>query len=259
MSSAGDKSALGNRTSERQTASEKPTEKELVGRGAVSRFLSSGMKVGFGTGSTAVWAIREIGAQLASGRHTNIIGVATSFQAELECHALGIPLHQMNSPEIDGSLDITFDGADEVLIDSAGRAKALIKGGGAALLIEKVVAYNSGSLVVVATRSKLVDSIGTQFPVPVEVIPFARVPVERALRSLGADPVLREAQRKMGPVVTDNGNLIYDVRFHTPVDPDRMEAQLSTIPGVVGNGIFAQKPATVVTTDDDGDIRIIET
>ncbi len=233
------------------------SEKELVGREAVRRFLRSGLKVGFGTGSTAVWAIREVGDRLASKRVANIVGVATSFQAELECHALGIPLHPINSPEIDGRLDITFDGADEVQIDSQGRAAALIKGGGAALLVEKVVAYNSGSFVVVATRNKLVEHIGTQFPVPVEVIPFARVPVERALRSLGAEPVLREAERKMGPVVTDNGNLIFDVRFKKPVDPAEMEGKLSSIPGVLGNGIFAGKRVTVVTTDDRGGIRVI--
>lgn len=232
-------------------------EKELVGREAVVRFLSSGARVGFGTGSTAVWSIREIGERLRAGTVDRIVGVATSFQSELECRLYEIPVRSMNDPELDGSVDIVFDGADEVVLTD-GKPGALIKGGGAALLIEKVVAYNASKLVIVATRNKVVPHIGTGFPIPVEVVPLARIPVEQALRRLGADPVLRMAQRKMGPVITDNGNMIFDVTFPEPVDPEAMETTLSEIPGVMANGIFCRRPVTLVTTDESGDVRIYE-
>jgi ribose 5-phosphate isomerase A len=226
--------------------------KEALGRAAADRFVQSGMKIGMGTGSTAIWAIRRIGERLAAGEISDVVGVATSTQSEVACQELGIPLASMNDPRIGGELDLTIDGADE--IDGE---KRLVKGGGGALLIEKIVAYASRRFVVIADERKVVTTLGNTFPVPVEVLPLARVPVMRALRELGGDPSVREAERKMGMVITDNGNIIVDVRFPAGLDPVEMETRLSTIPGVLGNGLFTRVTPTVLVADADGAIREI--
>jgi ribose 5-phosphate isomerase A len=207
------------------------------------------MKIGMGTGSTAVWAIRAIGEALASGRIGDIVAVATSSQSEMECQKLGIPLRAMNDPEIGGRLDLTIDGADEI---DPGRN--LTKGGGGALLIEKIVAYSSTTMIVVVDDSKLVEHLGLVFPVPLEVLPLARVPVMNALRDMGGEPEVRLAERKMGAVITDNGNIIVDVRFTEPFDPVHMETRLSTIPGVLGNGLFTRASVRVIAGTKTGTV-----
>jgi ribose 5-phosphate isomerase A len=226
--------------------------KRAAGYAAADRYVTSNMRVGMGTGSTAVWAIRRIGDRLAEGSISNVTGVATSTQSELECQARGIPLRTMNDPEIGGRLDVVIDGADE--IDGERR---LVKGGGAALLVEKIVAYNADRFVVVADTAKLVEHLGMAFPVPVEVLPLARVPVLAALRRLGADPEVRLAERKMGAVITDNGNLVVDVRFPDPIDPVEMEVLLSAIPGVLGNGLFTRVDPIVLVGRDDGSVTTL--
>ena len=207
--------------------------KEMVGREAVDALVKNGMRLGLGTGSTAIPAVRHIGELLAEGKLNNILAVPTSFQTSIECEKWGIPLFTLNSKEIGGKLDLTIDGADEV--DPMNR---LIKGGGGALLLEKIVAYASASYAIVVDESKIVENLGLKFPVPVEVVPEARIPVSLALQKLGAEVTLREAVRKAGPVVTDHGNLLLDIRFSKPVDPEALEAELNRIPGVVENGFF---------------------
>jgi len=207
--------------------------KEMVGREAVEALVKSGMKLGLGTGSTAIPAVRHIGELLTGGKLKNILAVPTSFQTSIECEKWGIPLFSLNSKEINGKLDLTIDGADEV--DGENR---LIKGGGGALLLEKIVAYASVSYAIVVDESKLVENLGLKFPVPVEIIPEARIPVKAALEKLGAEVTLREALRKDGPVVTDHGNLILDIIFKEPHDPCVLEAELNRIPGIVENGLF---------------------
>ena len=207
--------------------------KEMVGRAAVEALVKSGMKLGLGTGSTAIPAVQHIGALLQEGRLKGILAVPTSFQTSIECEKWGIPLFTLNSKEIGGALDLTIDGADEV--DPKNR---LIKGGGGALLLEKIVAYASASYAIVVDESKLTGNLGIKFPVPVEIVPEARIPVTLALEKLGAEVMLREAVRKAGPVITDRGNLLLDIRFKSPVDPCSMEAELNRIPGVVENGFF---------------------
>lgn len=226
--------------------------KRMAGYAAADRFVASNMTVGMGTGSTAVWAIRRIGERLADGSIDNILAVATSSQSELECQARGVPLRTLNDPEIGGRLDVVIDGADE--IDGERR---LVKGGGGALLVEKIVAYNADQLVVVADEGKLVEHLGTAFPVPLEVLALARVPVLAALRRLGGEPEVRMAERKMGAVVTDNGNILVDVRFPEPIDPVEMEILLSAIPGVLGNGLFTRVPPTVLVGRDDGSVTTL--
>jgi ribose 5-phosphate isomerase A len=210
-----------------------PDIKELAGRRAADDLVQSGMKLGLGTGSTAIHVVRRVGARLAAGDLRDIRVFVTSFQTELECERLGIPHYSLNSPQLEGGLDLTIDGADE--IDPAGR---LIKGGGGALLIEKIAAYNSARYAVVADEAKLVSRLALRFPLPVEVIPEARLTVTRALEGLGAAVTLREALRKAGPVITEHGNLILDAIFREPAEPEDMEERINLIPGVVENGFF---------------------
>jgi ribose 5-phosphate isomerase A len=207
--------------------------KGLVGRAAVDALVKSGMRLGLGTGSTAVPAIRRVGELLAEGKLAHILAVPTSFQTVIECENQGIPLFTLNSKEIGGKLDLTIDGADEV--DPQNRC---VKGGGGALLLEKIAAYASSSYALVIDESKLVENLGLSFAVPIEVVTEARIPVTRALEKLGAEVKLRDAVRKAGPVVTDHGNIILDIRFGFPVDPLAFEKELNLIPGVVENGFF---------------------
>jgi ribose 5-phosphate isomerase A len=225
--------------------------KEAASRAAVDSLAKSGMKLGLGTGSTALCAIRRIGELLAQGVLRDICAFATSFQSGMECERLKIPCYPLNSPELSGSLDLTIDGADEV--DPQNR---LIKGGGGALLIEKIGAYVSGIFAIAVDGSKVADSRGAGFPVPVEVVPEARVTVTRALESLGAQVTLREAMRKAGPVITEHGNVILDIRFAAPVDPTVMEFEINHIAGVVENGFFTRKHPAVYIARSDGTIEI---
>jgi len=224
--------------------------KKEVGYAAVDEFVKSGMKIGLGTGATAIWAVRRVGELLAAGRISDILAVPTSSQTEMECQKYGIPLRSMNDPEIDGSLDFAIDGADE--IDDGLR---LVKGGGGALLIEKIVAYAAEKFVVVADSSKVVKNLGLAFPLPTEVLREARVPAAKAFEALGAKPEIRMAVRKMGAVITDNGNILLDLRFSSPFDPVEMERTLSMIPGVLGNGLFTRCSPEVFIGHPDGRIE----
>jgi ribose 5-phosphate isomerase A len=225
--------------------------KELAAYRAIDTLVQDGMKLGLGTGSTAIHAVRRVGFLLREGRLRGIRAVATSFQTAIECEKQGIPLFTLNSPAIDGALDLCVDGADEV--DPRGRC---VKGGGGALLIEKIVAYASASLALVVDASKLVEHLAQRFPVPVEVVAEARVPVTQALQALGAEVVLREAVRKAGPVITDHGNLLLDARFRSPIDPAALELALNRLPGLLENGFFTRKRPTVFIARVDGTVEI---
>ena len=226
--------------------------KKLVGRTAAEKYARSGMKIGMGTGSTAVWAIRRIGELLQEGKLADIVGVPTSSQSELECERAGIPIRTMNDRQIDGALNLTIDGADEVE-----PSKAVTKGGGGALLIEKVCAYNSEHVVIVVGEDKLTDRLGWSFPIPLEVIPAARIPVTRFLERHGFEVLLREAQRKMGAVITDNGNILLDVRTSERRRAEDLEAFLSAIPGVAENGVFSRFDPVVLVGRADGSVETL--
>jgi len=223
--------------------------KEAAGRAAVDALVESGMKLGLGTGSTAIHAVRRVGELLSAGRLAGVTAFATSLQTEIECERLGIPFFPLNSRELSGALDLTIDGADEV--DPRG---CLVKGGGGAMLVEKIAAYASRAFAVAVDESKLVAAIGAGFPIPVEVVPAARVTAARAIEALGARAVLREAVRKAGPVVTEHGNLILDILFAAAIDPTAMETELNRIPGVVENGIFSRALPAVFAGRADGTV-----
>ncbi len=227
--------------------------KELVGRTAVERLVKSGMKLGLGTGSTAMPAVRRVGELLRDGVLTDIKAVPTSFQTVIECEKWGIPLYTLNSKEIDGTLDLTIDGADEV--DGSGYC---VKGGGGALLVEKIVAYASSRYAIVVDESKVVADLGLKFAVPIEVVTEARVPVTRALEALGAEVALREAVRKAGPVITEHANLLLDIRFKERIDPAALEAEIVQIPGVVETGFFTRKRPIVFIGRAAGAVEVRE-
>jgi ribose 5-phosphate isomerase A len=224
--------------------------KEAAGKAAVDDMVKNGMKLGLGTGSTAIHAVRRVGELLSQGTLCDICAFATSFQAEIECEKLRIPFFTLNSRELSSGLDLTIDGADEV--DPQNR---LIKGGGGAHLIEKIAAYASAEFAVIVDESKLTQQLGVGFPIPVEVVPEARVQVTRTLEKLGAEILLREALRKAGPVITEHGNLILDIRFKLPIDPSLMETELNNIPGVVENGLFTRKTPVVFIARSDGTVE----
>ena len=203
--------------------------KQQVGKAAADR-VQSGSIVGLGTGSTTAYAIQFLGDRLKSGELTDIKGVTTSFQAVVLARQYGIPVVSLD--EVD-RIDIAIDGADEV-----DPQKNLIKGGGAAHTQEKIVDSLADQFIVVVDGSKLVDKLGSTFLLPVEVIPMAVTPVMRAIAKLGGKPELRMGVKKAGPVVTDQGNLVIDVKFDQIDNPAELEKALNNIPGVLENGLF---------------------
>lgn len=203
--------------------------KQEVGRAAASR-VQSGSVVGLGTGSTTAFAIQFLGERLQSGELQDIQGVPTSFQASVLAKQYGIPLTTLDDVD---SIAIAIDGADEVDPN-----KNLIKGGGAAHTREKLVDSLADLFIVVVDSSKLVDRLGSTFPLPIEVLPIAVTPVSRAIQKLGGHPELRMGVKKDGPVITDQGNMILDVQFDAIDNPAELEKTLNNIPGVLDNGLF---------------------
>lgn len=194
---------------------------------AALEYVQSGEVIGVGTGSTANAFIDA----LAAIKHKIEGAVASSVASAERLKKHGIPVLDLNET---GDLSVYVDGADE-----ATKHLHLIKGGGGALTREKIVAGASRKFICIADESKLVDVLGA-FPLPIEVIPMARSFVARQLVKLGGTPVLREN------FITDNGNVILDVRGLTILDPPRLEAELNNIPGVVTNGLFALRRADVL-------------
>ncbi|MDR2110192.1 MAG: ribose-5-phosphate isomerase RpiA [Spirochaetaceae bacterium] len=232
---------------------EQDAVKTLVGKWAVEELVRDGMKLGLGTGSTAIPAVRHIGALMRQGKLKGILAVPTSFQTVMECENWGIPLFTLNSREIGGVLDLTIDGADEV----DGR-NYCVKGGGGALLVEKITAYASRAYALVVDETKVVENLGLRFPVPIEVVPEARVTAGRALEALGAEVQIREALRKAGPVITEHGNILLDIRFKSPVDCAALEAELNHVPGVVENGFFTRLHPRVFVGRSGGTVEVRE-
>ncbi|MBY3620477.1 ribose-5-phosphate isomerase RpiA [Acinetobacter sp. CUI P1] len=218
--------------------------KQLAAEKAVE-YVEDGMKVGLGTGSTAYWAIRKLGERVSEG--LKITAVATSRASEEQARELGIPLVAFG--DID-SLDLTIDGADE--LDSS---LQLIKGGGGALLREKIVASNSTRMIVIADEGKVVDMLG-KFPLPVEIIPFAWEWTVAELAKLGCQPELRRSGEEL--YKTDNGNYIADCRFEAIEAAPKLALTIQSIPGVVDHGLFIGIAAMAIVGKHDGSIEIIE-
>ncbi|OZQ97649.1 ribose 5-phosphate isomerase A [Paenibacillus sp. VTT E-133291] len=218
--------------------------KQLAAEKAVE-YVEDGMKVGLGTGSTAYWAIRKLGERVSEG--LKITAVATSRASEEQARELGIPLVAFG--DID-SLDLTIDGADE--LDSS---LQLIKGGGGALLREKIVASNSTRMIVIADEGKVVNTLG-KFPLPVEIVPFAWEWTVAELAKLGCQPELRRSGEEL--YKTDNGNYIADCRFEAIEAAPKLALTIQNIPGVVDHGLFIGIAAMAIVGKLDGSIEIIE-
>ena len=202
------------------------------------KLVKDGMVIGLGTGSTAALFIRELGNRIREEELT-VFGIPTSFEAKMLAMQYEIPLVTLDEYDV----DIAFDGADEV----EEKTLFLIKGGGGCHTQEKIVDYNADEFVVLVDESKLVKKLGEKSPIPVEVIPSAYRVVMRALSNMGGEAVIRLGDRKRGPVITDNGNMIIDV-FMNIDDAIELEKEINNIPGVVENGIFTRVDKVLVGT-----------
>jgi ribose 5-phosphate isomerase A len=204
--------------------------KRAVAAAAVNQ-IQDGMVLGLGSGSTAALMIQGLGEKLRRGELRDIVGVTTSFQGEVLAAELGIPLRSLNAI---ARIDLAIDGADEV-----DPAFQLIKGGGACHVQEKLVARRAERFVVVVDATKLVPTLNLGFLLPVEVLPGAWRQVQGQLADLGGEVQLRMAVRKAGPVVTDQGNLVLDVKFAGGIpNPLELEKEINNLPGVLENGLF---------------------
>lgn len=224
--------------------------KRAAGRRA-AEFIESGQTVGLGTGSTVFFTLERLAERIRDDGLV-IRGVPTSVDTETKAQGFGIPLVTLDEVE---RIDVTVDGADE--IDGAFQ---MIKGGGGALLREKVVASLSDRVVIVVGPDKVVDRLGTTFDLPVEVVPFARSVVERRIRDLGGVPALRMQKGGEGQIyLTDNGNEILDVHYVGGIDDaGKLERALDEIPGVVESGLFIGLAHVMVVGESDGSATVRE-
>lgn len=200
--------------------------KDNVGKKAAD-LIKDGQIVGLGTGSTTHYFIRYLGERIKN-EELNILGIPTSYQSLIKAREAGINTTTLDEYDI----DIAVDGADEV-----NPTLDLIKGGGAAHTLEKLVDSSAKRFVVIVDESKVVDELG-RFPVPLEIIPEALRVVKNTLMDMGGKPELRMGIQKDGPVITDNGNFILDTKFDKIRNPQKLEKELNIIPGVLENGIF---------------------
>ena len=218
-------------------------EKEAAARASV-KLVRDGDIVGLGTGSTAAYAVRFLGERVQAG--LKIRGIPTSIHTQEQAASLGIPLTTLDKFQ---TIDVTIDGADEV--DAELR---LIKGGGGALLREKIVASATRKFVIIADSSKQVPVLG-KFPVPVEAIKFAEALVAKKIRELGAAVTVRVASSGK-PFVTDEGNHILDCNFGQIADPPALAHALENMPGVVEHGLFIGMAAVALIGRGDGVIEM---
>ena len=224
--------------------------KEAVAKAAVDQ-IQNGMILGLGSGSTAALMIEALALKIKSGEIKDVVGVTTSFQGEVLASELGIPLKSLSSVS---EIDLAIDGADEV-----DPKFQLIKGGGACHVQEKLVAALAKKFIVVVDSTKLVEKLNLDFKLPVEVLPSAWKQVQKTLINLGGEGNLRMAQKKAGPIVTDQGNLILDLTFRNGIDqPELLESQINNIPGVLENGLFVNLTDEVLVGKVESDVVGVE-
>ncbi len=199
--------------------------------------VPDGAVVGLGSGSTLEFFIRELGARHRQNQ-VKVIGVPTSLQARLVGQEAGIPI--LDPMEAD-HIDLAVDGADEV--DPEGN---LIKGAGAAHVVEKIIAVQARKFLIIVDESKIVRQLGEKFPVPIEVVAPALPYVLKRLKDLGAEPVIRTGSGKMGPVISELGHIIVDAKFGPISNPGLLDQQLNGIPGILGHGLFLHMADQVI-------------
>lgn len=230
-------------------------EQKAFAAAAALELVESGMTLGLGSGSTAEIFIKQLGARLEAGELDRVVGVPTSQATAEAAHAAGVPLIDVDHVV---RIDLTVDGADEV----DGRFR-LIKGGGACLLREKIIAHASDLMAVVVDETKLVETLGA-FPLPVEVDPFAFTITAKkvfdVLRACGVSrPEVSLRRRADGgePLITDGGHYILDCACGEIPDPDEAAIALNSVPGVVENGLFIGL-ARMVIVGEDGGAKVLE-
>ena len=201
------------------------------------KLIEDGMIVGLGSGTTSNMFIKELGNKILN-EDISVFGIPTSFESRMLAIQSGIPLISLDQCD---TIDIAIDGADEVDRKSLN----LIKGGGGCHTMEKIVDYFAKKFVVLVDDSKVVDILGDKTPVPLEVLPQTYSTVLRELLNRNAAPSIRMSNKKMGPVITDNGNIIIDV-FIDLSNPEEVERDLNNIPGVLENGIFTKVDRIIV-------------
>lgn len=207
--------------------------------------VKDGQILGLGTGSTTHYFIEKVGMRVKE-EELDIMGVPTSYQSFLLAKQWNIPVTTLDEHEI----DLAVDGADEIDPDLN-----LIKGGGAAHTLEKIVDYSAKKLIIIADESKLVEKLG-KFPLPLEIISQSARTVSELLKSRGAVPEIRMGKLKDGPVITDHGNFIIDVYFGEINNPVYLEGSLNGIPGVVENGLFTGVVDEAIIGTKDGIVRL---
>ncbi|MFA4860730.1 ribose-5-phosphate isomerase RpiA [Methanoregula sp.] len=213
---------------------------------AAADMVEDGMVVGLGTGSTVYYMIERLAVRIREG--IRVSGIPTSYQTAMRAREYGIPLTTLDDHPV---IEMAIDGADEV-----DPKLHLIKGRGAAHTREKCVAAAALQFVVVVDEQKVVNRFSA--PVPVEVLPFATRSVMNQLRALGCVPIIREAVRKDGPVISDNGNFIVDCKFYEIPDPRALELAIADIPGVVESGLFCNfMDKTTVIVGGEKKCRVI--
>ena len=223
-------------------ANDRDALKKMAGEKAVE-YVESGMVVGLGYGSTAIHALRLIGELIRRGELEGIQAIPTADLIAEEARRAGIPL---TSLEEHPRIDVTIDGADEV-----DPTLNLIKGGGGALLREKIAAQATTLNIIVVDEQKLSPVLGTTFDLPVEIIPFGRRPLEEYLRSLDAEPQLR-TKTDGTPFITDSGNYILDGHFRPIDDPYALSAELKSRAGIVEHGLFLDLASEVIIAARNG-------
>ena len=211
------------------------------------KHVKDGFVIGLGSGSTAAYVINEIGLMKKQDR-LELLGVPSSSQAMLLAVQSGIPLTTLDEHP---NLDLAIDGADEV-----DNKLNMIKGGGGALTKEKIVASAAKQVIIIADETKLVKKLGTTFRVPIEVLPFALATVTNSIKKIGGKPFLREGKRKVGAVITDNGNYILDVEFGSINDAKELNQKLKFIPGIIETGLFIDIADIVYLGKEDGMIKL---
>ncbi|MEF8874311.1 MAG: ribose-5-phosphate isomerase RpiA [Candidatus Thermoplasmatota archaeon] len=206
-----------------------------------AEYVEDGMVVGLGTGSTAKYAIEKIGERIQD-EGLDIAGIPTSLETEKRAEKAGIELVELDEAD---KIDLTIDGADEVNPN-----KRLIKGGGGALLREKIIAYNSKKYIVIVDPSKEVEKLGVDFPLPVEVLSKWQKGVADCVRKLGCEPEVRTNDGEA--FLTDNGNNILDCDFDGIPRPEKLSKRLNYIPGVLEHGLFIDVTDLVIIGKENG-------
>jgi len=227
---------------------ERETAKLSAAEAAV-KLVKDGYVIGIGSGSTVKHFVKLLGKRIRD-EELEIYGVPSSFQSYFLALNNGIRVVSLDEFNV---LDLAIDGADEV-----DPKLNLIKGGGGALTREKIVDSAAKSFVVIIDWTKKVSHIGERFPVPVEVLPFAYGYVCRRLREFGGNPVLREAKSKLGPIISDNGNFIIDVKFQRIDDAKKLEKEINNIPGVIENGIFPSSLVDMVYVGYSDKVEVLK-